>query len=188
MAEHPLSGIGLGGVQREFQQLYAPPILVEYWSIILNDYLTVGMALGVPALLCFACLLWVGWNRASQCHREISWSPQLHLPQAPACNRSDSHSLLLLGCRGALIVLLIGFWFDGGLFKLALATPFWVYLELGRSAVDERWASSICSRGSPVAVPATAAHWSCFAASRSNLADLTTSTGQPEAGQDIRTS
>ena len=148
MAEHPLSGVGLGGFQREFQQLYAPPMLAEHWSIILNDYLTVGMALGIPALLCFACLLWVGWNRASLCHRETSRSPNSHLPQAPPCSGSDSQSLLSLGYRGALIVLLIGFWFDGGLFKLALATPFWVFLELGRSAADERRAPPTCSRGS----------------------------------------
>jgi hypothetical protein len=29
-------------------------------------------------------------------------------------------------------VLLVGFWFDGGLFKLATAAPFWILLELGR--------------------------------------------------------
>jgi O-antigen ligase len=145
MAEHPLSGVGLGGFQREFQQQYAPPLLTEHWSIILNDYLTIGMALGVPALLCFACLLWVHWNRASLCHRETSRSPNAPLAQAPVCNGPDSQSLLTLGYRGALIVLLIGFWFDGGLFKLALATPFWVFLELGCSAGR---ASPICLRGS----------------------------------------
>jgi hypothetical protein len=29
-------------------------------------------------------------------------------------------------------VFLVGFWFDGGLFKLATAAPFWILLELGR--------------------------------------------------------
>ena len=36
-------------------------------------------------------------------------------------------------CRAAAVVLLIGFWFDGGLFKLATAAPFWILLELGRN-------------------------------------------------------
>jgi hypothetical protein len=30
------------------------------------------------------------------------------------------------------VVLLVGFWFDGGLFKLATGATFWVLLELGR--------------------------------------------------------
>jgi hypothetical protein len=28
--------------------------------------------------------------------------------------------------------LAVGFWFDGGLFKLATASLFWILLELGR--------------------------------------------------------
>jgi O-antigen ligase len=35
-------------------------------------------------------------------------------------------------CRAGAIVLLIGFWFDGGVFKLATASVFWILLELGR--------------------------------------------------------
>jgi len=34
-------------------------------------------------------------------------------------------------CRAGAIVLLVGFWFDGGLFKLATASTFWILLELG---------------------------------------------------------
>jgi hypothetical protein len=29
------------------------------------------------------------------------------------------------------VVLLVGFWFDGGLFKLPTAATFWILLELG---------------------------------------------------------
>jgi O-antigen ligase len=38
-------------------------------------------------------------------------------------------------CRAAAIVLLVGFWFDGGLFKLPTATVFWILIELGREDV-----------------------------------------------------
>jgi hypothetical protein len=34
-------------------------------------------------------------------------------------------------CRAGAIVLLVGFWFDGGLFKLPTAATFWILLELG---------------------------------------------------------
>jgi len=35
-------------------------------------------------------------------------------------------------CRAGAVVLLVGFWFDGGLFKLATGATFWILLELGR--------------------------------------------------------
>jgi hypothetical protein len=40
---------------------------------------------------------------------------------------------LQTACRAGAIVLLVGFWFDGGLFELATASPFWILLELGRT-------------------------------------------------------
>jgi hypothetical protein len=39
---------------------------------------------------------------------------------------------LRAACRAGAIVLLVGFWFDGGLFKLATGSVFWILLELGR--------------------------------------------------------
>jgi hypothetical protein len=35
-------------------------------------------------------------------------------------------------CRAGALVLAVGFWFDGGLFKLPTAATFWILLELGR--------------------------------------------------------
>lgn len=35
--------------------------------------------------------------------------------------------------RAGALVLLVAFWFDGGLFELATAAPFWILLELGAS-------------------------------------------------------
>jgi len=35
-------------------------------------------------------------------------------------------------CRAGAIVLLVGFWFDGGLFKLPVAVVFWMLMELSR--------------------------------------------------------
>ncbi|HET7626152.1 MAG TPA: O-antigen ligase family protein [Verrucomicrobiae bacterium] len=36
-------------------------------------------------------------------------------------------------CRAGALILAIGFWFDGGLFKLATASVFWILLELGQT-------------------------------------------------------
>jgi len=45
-------------------------------------------------------------------------------------------------CRAGAIVLLVGFFFDGGLFKLATCSVFWILLELGRVDIYRRGAES----------------------------------------------
>ncbi|HEU5123943.1 MAG TPA: O-antigen ligase family protein [Verrucomicrobiae bacterium] len=47
-------------------------------------------------------------------------------------NPLSSSAWLQTTCRAGAIVLLVGFWFDGGLFKLPTASTFWILLELGR--------------------------------------------------------
>lgn len=47
--------------------------------------------------------------------------------------RCPTTDWLRAACRAWAIVLLVGFWFDGGLFKLATGSVFWILLELGRS-------------------------------------------------------
>jgi len=52
---------------------------------------------------------------------------------ATGWKRCPTPEWLRATCRAGAIVLLIGFWFDGGLFKLATGSVFWILLELGRS-------------------------------------------------------
>jgi hypothetical protein len=129
IAEHPIAGVGWYRAGPLFEDFYAPPILTDHWSIILNDYLTTGMALGIPALACFIGLVWASWNGAARDHHGLVSNQ--HLAQKAGHQERCSKSWLGQVYRGALIVLLVGFWFDGGLFKLALATLFWLFLELG---------------------------------------------------------
>jgi hypothetical protein len=89
----------------------------------LNDYLTLGMVLGIPALACFTGLIWGSWNGVG--NRKPCVESE-HPPNASTSWRATAY-------RGVVIVLLIGFWFDGGLFRLALATPFWLFLELSHT-------------------------------------------------------
>ncbi len=110
MADHPFIGVGWHRIGQEFENFYAPPKLAEHLSIILNDYLTLGMALGIPALLCFVALVWISFR-----------GPPI---------QDVGQQWIVTASRSALIILLVGFWFDGGLFKLSLATPFWLFLEM----------------------------------------------------------
>ena len=107
----------------EFANLYAPPTLVEHLSIILNDYLTLAMALGLPGLASFIGLVWLSWNR-----RSLGVSSSDNGPPTDARDE-----WLTQAYRAALIALFVGFWFDGGLFKLVLAAPFWAFLEITRA-------------------------------------------------------
>ena len=49
-----------------------------------------------------------------------------------AATLGDGASQLRCACRAGALVLLVAFWFDGGLFTLATAAVFWVLLELSQ--------------------------------------------------------
>jgi hypothetical protein len=54
--------------------------------------------------------------------------------QKPEMGSQDPNAdFLPITCRAGAVVLLVGSWFDGGLFKLATASTFWILLELGRA-------------------------------------------------------
>ncbi len=53
-----------------------------------------------------------------------------HLSPAFA-SLATRHLSLQAACRSAALAMLVAFWFDGGLFKLATAAVFWILLELG---------------------------------------------------------
>jgi hypothetical protein len=42
------------------------------------------------------------------------------------------HLSLQAACRAGALAMLVAFWFDGGLFKLATASVFWILLELSQ--------------------------------------------------------
>ena len=97
-------------------------------AIQLNDYFTLGATLGLPALLCFAMYVGLSLTRPlATDYRSL----------ITAYGPLTTDYWLKTTCRAGAFVLLIGFWFDGGLFKLATAAPFWILLELGRAGDHE---------------------------------------------------
>ena len=110
MAERPWFGSGWNQPEPLYEHYYLPPKMSESAAIEMNDYLILGSTLGIPALFCFGMYLWLSLTRKLEV-TEANW--------------------LQTACRAGAIVLLVGFWFDGGLFKLPTAATFWILLELG---------------------------------------------------------
>jgi O-antigen ligase len=123
-AENPWFGVGWNQPKPLYEHYYLPPKLAEGGAIGMNDYLMLGATLGIPTLFCFGMYLWLSLTRKSA-----------------VGGRQDGYPVLEIGhwtldwpktaCRAGVIVLIVGFWFDGGLFKLATASTFWILLGLG---------------------------------------------------------
>jgi len=116
-----------------YEHYYLPPKLSEGLAIEMNDYLLFTATLGIPALFCFGMYLWLSltWKTKNGNNDEESsrLNPEVRR-MVPAFGHWTFDSLQAT-CRAGAIVLLVGFWFDGGLFKLPTAATFWILLEMG---------------------------------------------------------
>jgi len=125
LADKPWLGFGWNQPERVYTSLYCPAKVDESMAIQLNDYFILGTTLGVPALVCFAMYVGLSLNPKSTAQR-----------LKPGESKTTDFRLKTLDlaavCRAGAVVLAVGFWFDGGLFKLATGATFWTLLELGR--------------------------------------------------------
>jgi O-antigen ligase len=112
MVDRPWVGFGWGQAETVYSKIYCPPRLNEGAAIEMNDYFMIGISVGVPAMFCFVSYLVLSFRG-----RPAGLNPPFSI---------------FTVCRSGSIVLLVGFWFDGGLFKLATATVFWTFMELSR--------------------------------------------------------
>jgi len=125
MRDHPF-GVGWNKTVETYEKSYSPPEDGAD-AITTNDYLMLGTQLGWPGLICFVA--YVGL-----CLRGRAANP---LPAAASPNqsrRARSDAPYQTACRAGALAMLVAFWFDGGLFKLATASVFWILLELGTEA------------------------------------------------------
>jgi O-antigen ligase len=138
-ADHPWFGVGWSQPELLYEYYYLPPRLTERGAIATNDYLMLGATLGIPALFCFCMYFWQSlFGRAGR----VLWNAEGRRKNAEEerekeARESDELDWLKTTCRAGAIVLAVGFWFDGGLFKLATASVFWILLELGSVAWGE---------------------------------------------------
>jgi prepilin-type N-terminal cleavage/methylation domain-containing protein/prepilin-type processing-associated H-X9-DG protein len=127
MRDHPF-GVGWNKAVETYQKDYSPPE-DGAGAITTNDYLMLGTQLGFPGLLCFVAYVGLCFRkcgaRSAECGIE-----ELRIP--------NSEFRIKTACRAGALALLVAFWFDGGLFKLATASVFWILLELGNSNAEGR--------------------------------------------------
>jgi O-antigen ligase len=128
MAERPWFGFGWEKPELMYGCYFLPSKMAEIAAIEMNDYLMLGASIGIPALFCFCMYLW-------QSFFERTSRGVVH---------SQDKGLKII-CQAGAFVLAVGFWFDGGLFKLATASTFWILLELGN--VDYRAARETSQNG-----------------------------------------
>jgi hypothetical protein len=119
MSSKALTGFGWENPKLIYEHFYRPSQLDEGKVIELNDFFMVGMTLGIPALVCFIGRLAVSFyplNLAQSIRPEVL-----------------SDMWLRITSRAGLIVFVVCFWFDRGLFWLSLATPFWILVEFSEA-------------------------------------------------------
>ncbi len=120
MADRPMVGFGWGAAEKVYAEKYRAARLEESAAIQMNDYLMLGISAGTPALfglVAYVLMIFRG----------------VGIVRPEASEPLPSNSWLAYTCGAGALLLLIGFWFDGGLFKLPTAVVFWLLLELTRA-------------------------------------------------------
>jgi hypothetical protein len=139
MMGRPFAGFGWNQPKEVYGNFYKPEKVVEGMAIELNDFFAIGMLLGLPALICFIAYIHLvlfernDSSNGGEIPDEKLGSITARGGTLPQYNDDQQLAWFRTTSRAGLIVLLFGFWLDRGLFWIALATPFWVLLESGKS-------------------------------------------------------
>lgn len=118
IADRPWFGFGWNQPGEVYDAFYRPAKMVEGYVIFLNDYFMLAMILGLPAL---ACLLAYMYSKFASGHRSYFGNRASVAPVDWSMAVS----------RAGLLVLIIGFLPEHGLFYIGTGAPFWILLELG---------------------------------------------------------
>ncbi len=139
MIDRPLTGFGWGQAESAYGKNYCPPQLDESAAIQVNDFFMLGISAGAPALICFVVYIWLsltGKTESRKLEAEIGDRRDAR-PTLDFASPATRHLSLQAVCRAGAIVLLVGFGFDGGLFKLSVGPVFWMLMELSRPESGE---------------------------------------------------
>jgi hypothetical protein len=130
MVDKPLLGYGWDQAEEVYQKKYRPSQLESGMAIQMNDYFMLGISAGVPALVCL--LVYIGLSLRGRSYVACSEAAGFK-GEGGGAKEGLGLDRLRRVCRAGVIVLLVGFWFDGGLLKLATGSVFWILFELGKT-------------------------------------------------------
>jgi O-antigen ligase len=133
MADRPWLGFGWDA-ETCYEQYYCARRVLESGAIRMNDYLRLGTTVGVPALVCFMAYAGLAFaQKAGGREPKSTYENGMDsVTTAVALRSSHIMNFQKSACRAGAIVLLVGFWFDGGLFLLPTASTFCIFINLGR--------------------------------------------------------
>ncbi len=150
--DRPGLGFGWEIPERAYNALYRPFKLDDPRAINTNDFLLLGLDLGLPALICFLAYVRLS-VRGGTFPEPAAAFPEDRL--------SEDASRLAIVCRAGAWVMLVGMCFDGALGEMASAAVFWTVIELSRSASGNRLKPPIAPA---VGWPAFSRKWVVLAA------------------------
>lgn len=132
ITDRPWAGFGWSEAETVYGKKYRPTQLENGGAIQMNDYFMMGISAGVPAVMCFLIYTGLSLRNPQAAVRRP------HSGESAGNRRNAWGDLdwLQTICRAGAMVLLVGFWFDGGLFKFATGSVFWILLELGSGDSD----------------------------------------------------
>lgn len=132
LADKPIFGYGWGSWGASFHEKYKADRL-ESLITVENDYLTIGISCGLPAVACL--LIYVGG---------VFWRTLFRGKRRDDRTLSPTNKLGVICAAGAM-VMAVGFFFTSGLMNLEMCVLFWVLLELARvgSAANEHRMKSL---------------------------------------------
>lgn len=119
ISDKPLIGWGSADLQTVYWNYYKPKRIVEPEALKTNDFFRIGPSFGFPFLCLFAGGLF------------FRVFPHCNSPRSTQNSAQEAsyffHRFQTIS-RSALIVLIFGFWFNGGLFEIPLASLFWLLM------------------------------------------------------------
>jgi hypothetical protein len=124
MADRPWRGFGWNRTWQAYGSYFNDAKIEDASAVQTNAYFVLGTTLGLPALLCFVIYILMVLQSNTE-PRSLEYDGT-----APAL-KIGALKWAGVVCRAGAIVLIVGFWFDGGLFDISTAALFWVLLELG---------------------------------------------------------
>lgn len=162
IADKPGFGFGWNIPDPVYDKFYRKPKVDEGMAIQMNDFFMLGATLGIPALGCFLAYIWLSLTRNGErgVRKEIMEHRTSNIEHPTSkwekfsvfSVQCSEEEWLRMTCRAGAIVLLVGFFFDGGLFKLATGATFWILIELGSASGVQGSRSKVQSSGSAEAL------------------------------------